>query len=223
MCATESCKSRGVRRYLDKGDAKSTSNMHKHAKKCWGADIIMSADNAKNANDVRETTVKGILNPQMITAAFKRQGKDKVKISHRQHTKTESRAEIVWWIAKSKRPFNIVSDCGFQNLMKTGRPEYYIPSPETVSRDVKKVFANAQKRIANMLQEHEDTLSFATDAWTSLNHRAFVAVTVHFENNGVPRCMILDVVKVAVSHSGVNLAAAFADILDEFGLSDKVR
>ena len=47
-------------------------------------------------------------------------------------------------------------------------------------------------------------------------------VTVHFENNGVLICMILDIVEVAMSHSGVNLAAAFADILQEFRVSDKV-
>jgi hypothetical protein len=34
--------------------------------------------------------------------------------------------------------------------------------------------------------------------------------------------MLLDIVEVAKSHSGVNLAAAFAHILDEFGISDKV-
>ena len=38
--------------------------------------------------------------------------------------------------------------------MKTGRPEYPIPSPETVSRDVKKVFLSVRKRIAKMLQVH---------------------------------------------------------------------
>jgi hypothetical protein len=36
--------------------------------------------------------------------------------------------------------------------MKTGRPEYHIPSPETVSRDVRNVFVNVRKRIAKMLQ-----------------------------------------------------------------------
>ena len=164
--------------------------MRKHAKRCWGVEIIASADNAKNANDVRDTTIKGILDPQMITAAFERQGKDKVTFSHRQHTRTESRAEIVRWVAESKRPFNIVSDRGFQKLMKTGRPEYYIPLPATVSRDVKKVFANARKRIAKMLQEHEGTLSFAMDAWTLPNHKVFMVVMVHFENNRAPICMI---------------------------------
>ena len=188
-----------------------------------GTEVIASADNAKNVQEVHDTTVKGILDPQSIMAAFKQQGKDKVTFLHRQHTKTELRAEIVRWVVESKRPFNIVSDHGFQKLMKMGRPEYYIPSPATVLCVVKNVFTNAQKHIAKMLQEHEGTLSFTTGAWISPNHRVFVVVMVHFENNGVVICMILDVVEVVVSHSGVNLAAAFADLLDEFGVSDKVH
>jgi hypothetical protein len=35
--------------------------------------------------------------------------------------------------------------------------------------------------------------------------------------------MLLDIIEVARSHSGLNLAAAFAKILEDFGISDKVR
>jgi hypothetical protein len=65
-------------------------------------------------------------------------------------------------------------------------------------------------------------LNFATNAWTSSNHKAYVAFTVHFENKGVPISMLLDLVEVAKSHSGLNLAVAFAEVLEEFGISDKV-
>jgi hypothetical protein len=34
--------------------------------------------------------------------------------------------------------------------------------------------------------------------------------------------MLLDIVELARSHSGFNLAAAFAKILEDFGISDKV-
>ena len=34
--------------------------------------------------------------------------------------------------------------------------------------------------------------------------------------------MLLDLVEVAKSHSGVNLAEAFANVLEEFGIKDKV-
>ena len=56
------------------------------------------------------------------------------------------------------------------------------------------------------------------------NHKAYVAITVHFEHEGVPISMLLDLVEVARlgSHSGVNLAEAFAHVLEEFGINDKV-
>lgn len=72
------------------------------------------------------------------------------------------------------------------------------------------------------LEEHDGDLSFATDAWTSPNHKAFIAVTVHFEKDGEPMCILLDLVEVAESHSGVNLATAFAKVLDDFSISKKV-
>ena len=124
-----------------------------------------------------------------------------------------NRAEMVWWVAESVRPFEIVKDRGFQSLMKTGHPEYYIPSPSTVSRDVWMVFSKTRQRIAKLLRvskticpkiwnltkkkEYDGALNFATDAWTSPNHRAFVAVTVHLEQDGAPPCLVLDVVEVA--------------------------
>jgi hypothetical protein len=62
------------------------------------------------------------------------------------------RTEIVRWVSESLRPFSIVKDRGFQSLMKTGRPNYHIPSPSTVARDVKTVFGRTRKRIAKILQ-----------------------------------------------------------------------
>lgn len=50
-----------------------------------------------------------------------------------------------------------------------------------------------------------------------------MAITVHFEHQGEPMSLLLDIVEVAKTHTGVNLAAAFAKILDDFGISDKVN
>ncbi|KAH7918953.1 hypothetical protein BV22DRAFT_1023794, partial [Leucogyrophana mollusca] len=177
-----------VQCYLDTGDATSTGNLCKHIKSCWGEDVL-DAVAGQTAKDAHKTVVNSILQTGTITAAFKHKGKGKVTYSHCQHTKTET------------------SYCGFQSLMKTGCPEYYIPLPSTVSCNVKLVFAE---------------LNFATDAWTSPNHKAFVAVSVHLEHKGQPLAMILDIVEVTKSHSGVNLTEAFTRILNDFGISGKV-
>ena len=73
------------------------------------------------------------------------------------------------------------------------------------------------------LKEYDGRLSFATDAWTSPNQRVYVAITVHLEHKGEPVAMLLDIVEVAHSHSGDNLAAAFAKIMEDYEISEKVR
>ncbi|KAG0692126.1 hypothetical protein DFH29DRAFT_985933 [Suillus ampliporus] len=47
-------------------------------------------------------------------------------------------------------------------------------------------------------QQHTRTeMNFAMDTWTSPNHKAFVAVSVHLEHDGEPLAMILDIIEVA--------------------------
>jgi len=121
-------------------------------KSCWGTEAVEAADRTKDVTKVHESVVKPLSKDGSIMAIFKRVGKGKVSYSHRQHTKTEAkympylftyildlkhdRVEIVRWVAESVWPFEIVKDCGFQSLMKTGHLDYYIPSPSTVSHDV---------------------------------------------------------------------------------------
>ncbi|KAG2105397.1 hypothetical protein BD769DRAFT_1309691, partial [Suillus cothurnatus] len=89
-------------------------------------------------------------------------------------------------------------------------PEYYLPSPTTISHDVRLVFAHTRQHIAKILREYKGKISFTMDAWTSTNHRAFMAVLVHLEHNGVPLSLPLDIIEVVkYSHTGVELAAVF--------------
>lgn len=114
--------------------------------------------------------------------------------------------EIVRWVSENVRPFDIVSDDKFRSLMKTGRLEYYLPSPSTVSRDVQFVFARTWQHIAKMLQEYKGRVSFTTDAWMSPNHRSFVAFCVHMEREGSPMTFPLDVIEVAKVSNFLNTA-----------------
>ncbi|KAG0704063.1 hypothetical protein DFH29DRAFT_802380, partial [Suillus ampliporus] len=178
-CCAKGCKAT-TRRFLDKKDARSTGNMRKHVKVCWGEDVLAATDDAKDANEARTKIVGGILRNGSITVSFERKGKGKVTYSHRQHTRAETRYHK-----------------GFQSLMKTGRLEYYIPSPSTVSRDVRQVFVRTHERIAKMTKEYPGKLNFTTDGWTATNHWAFVAVSAHLEHNGKPLSLPLDIVEVA--------------------------
>ncbi|KAG2053515.1 hypothetical protein BDR06DRAFT_982799 [Suillus hirtellus] len=139
-CMAKVCKVQ-ICQFLNKKDARSTGNMQKHVKSCWGDEVLQAYDDANNAEEVQTKIITSILHSRSITASFECKGKGKVTYLHRQHTCTKTKAELVCWVAESLRPFNIVKDRGFQCLMKTGRLEYYIPSPQTISHDVKLVFA----------------------------------------------------------------------------------
>ena len=92
-CNAKHCKGKGngrmVRRYLDTSDAKSTSNLRKHAKVCWGEEEVATADKTRDANTAREALKKS--RDGSITEAFEQVAKSRVTYSHRQHTTTESR------------------------------------------------------------------------------------------------------------------------------------
>ncbi|KAF8547223.1 hypothetical protein OG21DRAFT_1377548, partial [Imleria badia] len=172
-CASRSCKTT-IRHYLDTKDTRSTGNMRKHARKCWGDEAVSAADDAKDMNEAHTKVVRGILKNGKITQSFERKGKERATYSNIPHTCTETR------------------DQPFLSLMKTGRPNYYFPSEYTVSRDVRHVFTRTQERIAKMLNDYNGCLNFTTDAWLSPNHRSFVAICVHLERNGSALTMPLD-------------------------------
>ena len=46
-------------------------------------------------------------------------------------------------------------------------------------------------------QEYKGELSFMTDAWTSPNHKSFVAITVHLIYGSKLIVLILDIIEVA--------------------------
>src|ERR1700677_1754525 len=83
------------------------------------------------------------------------------------------------------RPFDVVNDHEFQCLIKTGRLEHYLPSPSTVSRDVKRVFVKARIRMAKMLQVSADLvilLNFSQNCLTC--HRSMREPLVSEQTRG---------------------------------------
>jgi hypothetical protein len=101
------------------------------------------------------------------------------------------------WVTESNRPVNIVNDRELCDLLTAGRPSINLPSNDTISKDIDAAFKKCRDHIAKLLQEHPGRLHFATDAWTSPNHCAFLAWTVHLEYEGEMLSFLLDIVELA--------------------------
>ncbi len=85
------CRTRSIRRFLDTSDAKSTSNLRRHAKSCWGGEAIEAADGTRDVKAAHAALNNLKATNRSITAAFQRVAKGRAIYSHRQHTKTEAR------------------------------------------------------------------------------------------------------------------------------------
>ncbi|KAJ7447000.1 hypothetical protein FB451DRAFT_1054786, partial [Mycena latifolia] len=191
-CAARGCGHR-VTRNQTTMDRNSTKNLKKHAKKCWGADTVNAASALGSLDKAREllSTNKGAKS-QRLTDIFRRNtpGGNLDYVSQVPLSKSETRLH----------PFVIAADRGFRYLMRSGRPTMWIPSPSTIARDVKVLFQKTRERIRDRLHGRDGCVSLATDAWTSPNHRAFVAVTGHWEENGEKVDCLLDFVEVPEVH-----------------------
>lgn len=61
------------------------------------------------------------------------------------------------------------------------------------------------------------------NGWLSPNHKSNITMTVRLKCNGKLLMMLLDLIEVPKSHTGVNLDIAFVDVLKKFRIEDKVR
>ncbi|KAJ7082162.1 hypothetical protein C8R43DRAFT_965514 [Mycena crocata] len=132
-------------------------------------------------------------------------------VPHIPLSKSETRTGFIRWISKSLRPFVIAADRGFRYLMRSGRPTVWIPSSSTIARD--EVLFNKTR---DCIRDSFNVF------WQPMppNHRTFVAMTGHWEENGEKIDCLLDFVEVPGSHTGETLANVLADIATAYGIED---
>lgn len=88
-CAANGC-GKTVHQFLDKSDAWSTGNLHKHVGKCWGEDVLHQVFEFGNVKAACEA-VKSFTENGSITVAFERKNKEQVQFSHQPHKKWQTR------------------------------------------------------------------------------------------------------------------------------------
>jgi hypothetical protein len=85
-----------VCRFLDKGDTKSTSNLRRHAKVCWGDEAVSVADATRDVKVACDALANRKERDGSITATFQCIAKGSITYSHRPYTRLEA-----WYICTS--------------------------------------------------------------------------------------------------------------------------
>ena len=87
---------------------------------------------------------------------------------------------ITKMIALDMLPSYMVEGKGFRKLLSFLEPEYKVPSHQTITRRVSKMYGEVKEEMEKTLDEISD-VAITTDAWTSLATESYVTVTFHFE------------------------------------------
>lgn len=172
------------------------SNLRKHVPTCWGAEALKAADGMATAKAACPCIEKLERNGT-ITAAFLHIAGSAKTYSIRPMTKNKANTGHALWMAQSGRPFDIVENPWYWRLAKMGRPDFPTPSTKTVHHNLYNIFEHLVPWVKHLLkvssryhmngqriykkQVNKSMHSFQTDAWTSLNHRTFVAFVINLE------------------------------------------
>ncbi|GJF00030.1 hypothetical protein PsYK624_163070 [Phanerochaete sordida] len=132
------------------------------------------------------------------------------------------RIKLSIWIARRHRPYAIVQDPEFLEILQMLNSKVEVPHPTTISRDIREIFEITRRAVGKMLQAHPGRLHLCLDGWTSPNVISFLGITVHLVRGAKAESFILDFVKLTKSHTGVYLGQQLTACLKAYGIEDKI-
>ncbi|KAJ3816387.1 hypothetical protein F5880DRAFT_1494337 [Lentinula raphanica] len=192
-----------IRQGLKTGDRGSTGNLREHVKKCWGEDALTA---------VKDSTLE---KAQAAVRDFKK-------------TKQTTLTLVVNSVTSWFKSFSTRPPEKEKIRYKEGRPNHYVPSNETVARDVKKLYNGCKTQLAKVLEDYEYLVPIELDCWTSPNHHAFMSIMGRIIRNGTDgqeklTSVLLDFVELPCSHTAENMANAVEATLKDYGITEKVK
>ncbi|XP_053569082.1 zinc finger BED domain-containing protein 4-like [Bombina bombina] len=129
---------------------------------------------------------------------------------------------VATFIAKDLRPYSVLENLGFRNLLKTLEPRYKIPSRNHLTENVIPALYHETKAqvIASMSQASR--VAITCDSWTSVTTESYVTVTAHYVSKDWKILShVLQTRAVYESHMGSHLAELLSRVVEEWQLSDK--
>jgi len=141
---------------------------------------------------------------------------------HSVAVQAEKTQAILKWIILSLKPFKVVEEKAFHNMVQKLDPLYQIPTRKTIHNLIIEQFNQQRNLVKDYFNEFSNKVALTTDFWTSLKFENFMAITIHFiDNNWKLQHFVLDIFQFKGSHTGKNIADKIYDLLEEFGIKTK--
>ncbi|EUC58183.1 HAT family dimerization protein, partial [Rhizoctonia solani AG-3 Rhs1AP] len=134
---------------------------------------------------------------------------------------------LVRWMVVDDQAFNLLEIPEFRDLMLYAT-QGLLKDSELPHRDKLELLAYGMYRtekdlIDKDMQSSRGSISLTSDLWSDIRIRSFMAVTVHYiDALGTLRDHLIAFRKLNGHHTGVNIAHALHEVLQESGLVDKL-
>ncbi|WVZ57179.1 hypothetical protein U9M48_007598 [Paspalum notatum var. saurae] len=135
-----------------------------------------------------------------------------------EYSPEEARVQLCRLIARLDLPLNFSESAAFEDYIKIAHnPRYFTISRQTTTRDVEKHFKDKHAKLVERLQS-VSCVALTSHIWSGNAKEDYLSVVAHFVNEK----RILAMRLIDCSHSGVNIAERIADVVAEYGLTDKI-
>ena len=123
------------------------------------------------------------------------------------------------FIATDMRPYSVVQNEGFKNMLKVLEPRYEIPSRTHFSEKVvPDLYEREKKKVVDELSQ-VSAVALTTDGWTSRGTESYVTITAHFiTEDWEMRSLVLQTRPLYESHTGTHLAQVLTQAVEEWKL-----
>ncbi|XP_033755872.1 zinc finger BED domain-containing protein 1-like [Pecten maximus] len=142
----------------------------------------------------------------------------KNKFSHSSTRHGEITKSIGVFIAKDMRPFSVLENQGFVNMINVLEPRYDMPGRTHFSTNViPKLYEETKETVTKCLKE-ADFVALTTDAWTSRATQSYNTITAHFILNWEIQSVVLRTRVMHESHIAQHLAELLTAAVAEWNL-----
>lgn len=190
----------------------STSSMNAHMSRKHGVSstkVTSSAEKSKEHEHKR--TASGQLSLHESFAL-------KNKFSRTSTRHAEITRSIGLFIAKDMRPFSVMENQGFANMIHVLEPRYNMPGRSHFSEKViPKLYQEARETVSQGLNG-ADFVAVTTDAWTSRATQSYNTVTAHFIQNWEMKSFVLQTRIMHESHTAEHLSELLISAVAEWDL-----
>ncbi|XP_045074059.1 E3 SUMO-protein ligase ZBED1-like [Coregonus clupeaformis] len=131
-------------------------------------------------------------------------------------------ATIAKFICKDMRPYSVVENPGFREMIQTLEPRYTIPSRPHFSKKVIPALYESTKNDVKLSLSKAERVAITTDGWTSCSNQGYVTITSHhIDPEWKMKTFVLLTRVLNEAHTGKNIGTLLREACMEWKIYDK--